>query len=133
MVIPEGLAVIDLQGARLGPPEYDLASLLLDPYAALTAERRQQLLELYLRLTGAGAETTLHRYRCSGINRMLQALGAFAYLGQKLGKPGFLEHAPTARQHLEELSREGFPRLYNLSRRMETPLSTRARDPERTE
>ena len=29
------LWLIDFQGARLGPPQYDLASLLLDPYVNL--------------------------------------------------------------------------------------------------
>jgi len=32
MIKNEQIFVIDFQGARLGPPSYDLASLLFDPY-----------------------------------------------------------------------------------------------------
>ena len=37
------ICVIDFQGARLGPPQYDLAALLLDPYADLPAELRARI------------------------------------------------------------------------------------------
>jgi aminoglycoside/choline kinase family phosphotransferase len=35
-----------------------------------------------------------------GAFRLLQALGAFAKLGGRFGKPGFLEHATTGLEHL---------------------------------
>lgn len=101
MVTPRGLAVIDVQGARLGPPEYDLASLVEDPYVDLPAEWRDSLLERYHEQTadrakGEDRARARRRYQACVVNRLLQALGAFAYLGGTLGKPGFLEHAPAA-------------------------------------
>jgi aminoglycoside/choline kinase family phosphotransferase len=101
MVTPRGLAVIDVQGARIGPPEYDLASLVEDPYADLPVERREGLIDRYLRGSGSSAASiaiveSRRRYAACVIHRLLQALGAFAYLGGRLGKPGFLEHAPAA-------------------------------------
>jgi len=45
--------VIDFQGARFGPPQYDLAALLLDPYADLPGDLREELLDHYLELFSA--------------------------------------------------------------------------------
>ena len=122
MVTPTGLAVIDFQGARMGPPEYDLASLLLDPYVALPAALRDVLVERYLTLNGTASgdrrRAALKRYRMCGINRMLQVLGAFAYLGVKLGKPGFIEHAPVAVNHLRELASPDMKGLASLTGRL---------------
>ena len=120
MVAPRGLVVIDIQGARLGPPEYDLASLLLDPYVSLPAPFREELLRRYLAGIPEDEAETRRRYRASGINRMLQALGAFAYLGGKLGKPGFLEHVPAALTTLKELTGTEYPRLHDLVSRLQT-------------
>ncbi|MFN8547994.1 MAG: phosphotransferase [Candidatus Eisenbacteria bacterium] len=122
MLTPTGMSVIDFQGARMGPPEYDLASLLLDPYVSLPAALRDVLVERYFSLSGVASgdrrRAALRRYRMCGINRMLQVLGAFAYLGVKLGKPGFLEHAPVAVNHLRELASPEFKGIASLTGRM---------------
>jgi N-acetylmuramate 1-kinase len=121
MHTPRGLVVIDFQGARLGPPEYDLAALVLDPYANLPELLRLDLVEQFLdrpsRTTGERAAVR-RRFRACGINRMLQTLGAFGYLGGRLGKPGFLEHAPAALLRLQELSEDEYPHLEALSGRV---------------
>lgn len=107
MVTPEGLAVIDFQGARLGPPEYDLASLLYDPYVQLEREERERWADVYRGARGwpeSGRFT--QRLQAAVVCRMMQALGAFAYLGGRLGKPGFLEHAPLAAERLGEAARD---------------------------
>ena len=118
MSTPRGLVVIDFQGARLGPPEYDLAALVLDPYADLPEMLRVGLVERYLDRTTHTARARAaaqHRFRACGINRMLQALGAYGYLGGRLGKPGFLEHAPAALLRLRELAGDEYPSLEALS------------------
>lgn len=128
MVVGSGLAVIDIQSARLGPRAYDLASLLHDPYAALDPGERESLLELYLARAGRSVPRAADRfraaYRASAINRMLQALGAFAYLGGRLGKPGFLEHAPAALRSLRQLAGMEFPVIASLASRLEEALQT---------
>lgn len=121
MQTPRGLVVIDFQGARLGPPEYDLAALVLDPYADLPQILRSGLVEQYLdRTTRTRDERAAARTRfCAcGINRMLQTLGAFGYLGGRLGKPGFLEHAPAALLRLRELAGDDFPHLEAVARQV---------------
>ena len=43
------LRLIDYQGARIGPPAYDVASILWDPYYRLEDNIRERLLEYYIR------------------------------------------------------------------------------------
>jgi hypothetical protein len=99
--------VIDFQGARLGPPQYDIASLLCDPYARLPARAREALLAEYLGLlvhrTGEDRGRFLDLFPYVGAHRLMQALGAYAFLGRRRGKPAFLEHVPAALALLEEL------------------------------
>ena len=48
IIVRNGQAhLIDFQGMRPGLAEYDLASLLYDPYVTLSADERTQLLEYY--------------------------------------------------------------------------------------
>ena len=98
--------VIDFQGARLGPPQYDLAALLLDPYADLPADLRRELLDHYLELysarTGEDRDLFRERFPAIAVHRLMQALGAYAFLGLHRGKPAFLAHIPAALRLLEE-------------------------------
>ncbi|MCK4305309.1 MAG: phosphotransferase [Candidatus Eisenbacteria sp.] len=143
MVTGSTVAVIDFQGARLGPPEYDLASLLLDPYVELPDPLWQRLQTRYL--LGAarggipGIPTTLgdgvdaqqqrlngewgdwhRRFLANGANRLMQALGAFAKLGGRLNRPGFLEYIPAGLTRLESVLQQGgdCPGLLALTRRL---------------
>ena len=99
MVKGENPIIIDFQGARLGPFQYDLASLLMDPYAGLTEEEQSHLYAFAgntLASRGIEASEAFHTcYRFCALARNLQMLGAFAKLS-KLGKPGFKEHIPAA-------------------------------------
>jgi aminoglycoside/choline kinase family phosphotransferase len=129
MVVGRALAVIDFQGARLGPPEYDLASLLYDPYAAMPDEVRDAMVRHYLPeaaaagVPGVPAEPDdewRRRFRANAANRLMQALGAFAKLGGRLGRPGFLEHIPQGLVFLDRVLGEfdDCPRLGDLVARL---------------
>jgi N-acetylmuramate 1-kinase len=79
------LRVIDFQDARLGPCQYDLASLLYDSYVVLHADVREELLTYYLEQKTARDGHALNResfvqvfdYMC--LQRNLKALGTFAF------------------------------------------------------
>ncbi|NPB09022.1 MAG: phosphotransferase [Thermodesulfobacteria bacterium] len=116
LMIKDGkLRLIDFQGTRLGPPDYDLASLLIDPYAALGAETKKELFDLYLRLSGRPA---LPGYGYFALFRNLQILGAFAKL-TRLGKTWFEGYIPQALKGLCELVREHFSERKGLLRFLE--------------
>ena len=72
--------LIDFQGMRLGAAAYDLASLLLDPYLMLPIDLQKELLSEYVKLTG-DKKTELLFWE-AGIQRLMQALGAYGRLSQ---------------------------------------------------
>jgi len=99
--------IIDFQGARMGPPQYDVASFVNDPYLHLAPALRKQLVEGYaLRREERGveaADTFLALYPLVAAHRMMQALGAYGLLSRVKGKWWFLQHVPAALGHLREL------------------------------
>lgn len=107
----EGRAgIIDFQGARLGPLQYDLASLLLDPYVDLSWDIREIILQEYLEglseLISFSKEAYLEAYPLVQLHRNLQILGAFAYLGRIRRKKFFLKWIPSALTNLKKLLAE---------------------------
>lgn len=93
---------IDYQGLRPGRPEYDVASLLYDPYVAFTAGERDELWAAYqeFRKGDPGWETSDRRLAQCAIQRLMQALGAYGNLAFNVGKPEFLQHVPRAIENL---------------------------------
>jgi len=106
MVRNNRLWLIDFQGMRFGPPAYDLASLLIDPYVRLPHGLREKLAAKYWsaarRFLGCSSGDFLRKYAAVRLCRNLQILGAFAFLGLTKGKTHFLRFIPWA---LDELSR----------------------------
>jgi aminoglycoside/choline kinase family phosphotransferase len=104
------IGVIDWQGARLGPLQYDLASLLIDPYVGLTKDERMVLYDHYLELLDkhlpgtSGSFTKYYPY--VAVQRNLQILGAFSYLSKIQGKKGFLAYVSPALRSLQELLKD---------------------------
>ena len=99
--------IIDFQGARLGPPQYDVASFINDPYLRLPADLRARLLLGYARRREEHglepAASFLALYPRVAAHRMMQALGAYGLLSKVRGKWWFLQHVPAALTHLLEL------------------------------
>src|SRR6185503_9699445 len=97
IIIRQGQAyLIDFQGMRPGLAEYDLASLLYDPYMRLSADKRAELLEFYRRQANVADSALEEKLRLCAMQRLMQALGAYSYLGLVQGKASFLAHIPTA-------------------------------------
>lgn len=109
VMIQDGSAwLIDFQGMRPGLAQYDLASLLYDPYVELHDGERSQLLEFYKReASRAGLEVSADFervfYQCA-LQRLMQALGAYGFLGLQKGRADFLAHIPAARRSLREVA-----------------------------
>jgi len=79
--------LIDFQGMRLGAASYDLASLILDPYVMLPLELQKTLLSEYVEITGDKITEQLFWY--AGVQRLMQALGAYGRLSQLSGTVRF--------------------------------------------
>ena len=96
--------VIDFQGMRPGLAEYDLASLLYDPYVDLTEEERAELITYY-REQQVKKGITIDgdfdsRLRQCAMQRLMQALGAYGFLGLVKGHKHFLKYVPAAMESL---------------------------------
>ena len=113
--------IIDFQTATRGILQYDLASLLRDSYFSLSRQQVNILLNYYMDLLEKRQKTPVDRkkfiqtFHLAGIQRNMQALGAFAYLSMDKGKTAFLQFIPTAANHLKE-ALELFPKFRELNR-----------------
>lgn len=99
-------AFIDFQGMRPGLAQYDLASLLCDPYVEISAEERDHLLAYYKTILGkdgteVGDEFDRVFWQCAA-QRLMQALGAYGFLSIHRGKPAFRAHVAPALARLRE-------------------------------
>lgn len=92
--------LIDFQGLRPGLAQYDLASLVYDPYVTLSAAERAELISLYLEKSAAAGVEPREDFRetldLCAMQRLMQALGAYGFLGLEKKRAHFLEHIPAA-------------------------------------
>lgn len=104
MVVPtsdpkkERFVMIDFQDARMGPAQYDLASLLKDSYYQLDEQQVQRLLDYYLirreSLSGTkiNREEFLRVFDLMAVQRNFKAIGSFASFLNRRGNPGYLKY-----------------------------------------
>ncbi len=102
IILRDGVAYcIDFQGMRLGLPEYDLASLLYDPYMELPSADRTALLAQLAAMPGPAPQQDV--LLACALQRLMQALGAYANIGYNQHKEWYLQLIPTALRTLREL------------------------------
>ena len=110
---------IDFQGGRLGPIQYDLASLLIDPYVELPYSVQKQLVDYSIEklpaLIPIDPEHFRRGYYYCAVTRNLQILGAFGYLSRIKRKTSFENYIPAAvktlKYSLSAIGDEAFPVL----------------------
>ncbi len=106
MVWSGGIGLIDFQAARLGPPQYDLASLLIDPYVDLPEKIQEELFDFYLQemssILPIKAKYFRENYEIIAFQRNLQILGAYAFLSRAKGKTYFEEYIPASVKNLRK-------------------------------
>jgi aminoglycoside/choline kinase family phosphotransferase len=121
---PGGLpnpAIIDFQGAFVGPVTYDLASLLRDCYIEWDAVRvdawmeSQRLRMRDLQLIEADVDTLQFRrwFDLIGLQRHIKVLGIFCRLWYRDGKPSYLADLPLVWRYVTAVA-QGYPELAAL-------------------
>jgi aminoglycoside/choline kinase family phosphotransferase len=115
LIARRGICFVDFQGARMGPPEYDLASLLFDPYVDVLGTDAVYRVFDYYRIE-SGREHAVRSFEIAAIQRLMQALGAFGNLTIHKGKQRYRAFIPVGLSRLAVvLSRNGsFPALSEL-------------------
>ena len=125
------LGLIDFQDAVIGPPAYDLASLLQDARLDFADELELRGLALYARLRASDASFDANAFAAAyakmGAQRATKILGLFTRLDRRDGKPHYLERLPSIERTLGK--NLAHPDLQPLRRWFETHLP-RALGPE---
>jgi aminoglycoside/choline kinase family phosphotransferase len=112
--------LIDFQGMRPGLAEYDLASLLFDPYVTFSPSEREELLAAYEEKREAAllpVSPQFHEmFRLCGTQRLMQAIGFYGFAGLVKGNNAFLQYIPAAMSSLRSLVGEidGLERLSSV-------------------
>ena len=126
MIRDGDLFLIDFQGMRFGSPFYDLGSLLCDPYVNLSDSNRDELLSFYYGLSRWDLDWTTFQktFWEASVQRLMQALGAYGFLGLKKGLKAYLEHIPSGLHNLLLSINNvvSLPRLQEVSRACESSI-----------
>ncbi len=105
MVKDKTFYFIDFQGGRIGPIQYDLASLLIDPYVNLSSNIQNDLLDYAIQKLANFINFDENGFRISqrycSIARNLQILGAFGHLVRVKSKKWFEQYIPPAVKTLQ--------------------------------
>jgi aminoglycoside/choline kinase family phosphotransferase len=99
--------LIDFQGLRPGLMQYDLASMVYDPYVALTPDEREELVCYFAERLFEAGFTPAGDFRTvldlCAVQRLMQALGAYGFLGLVKERTAFLDHVPAALASLKTI------------------------------
>jgi aminoglycoside/choline kinase family phosphotransferase len=99
------IGLVDFQDSVLGPPAYDVASLLQDARIDIPDEMELRLMARYARRRtsadpGFDADAFAAAYAVMGAQRATKILGIFARLDRRDGKPQYLAHLPRIERYL---------------------------------
>ena len=114
--------ILDFQDAVVGPVTYDLVSLLRDCYIAWPREQVEQWVNAYYQqlvstglLTVVGKDQFLFWFDLMGMQRHMKAIGIFARLNIRDGKPGYLQDIPRTLNYVQEVSAR-YPELKDFNK-----------------
>jgi len=100
LMIKKGkIYIIDFQGTRIGPPWYDLASLLYDPYLKDWDLDIDKFLDYYIELSGYDETSVISQVYYFAVVRLMQALAAYVKLSY-MGKDWFKNYIKFAESKL---------------------------------
>jgi aminoglycoside/choline kinase family phosphotransferase len=104
MLHKNDLYFIDYQSGRKGALQYDIASLLYDARADVPQELREELLDFYIAAVKKNVKIDSKSFKqyfwYFAMIRILQALGAYGYVGITKGRKDFLQSIPYALKNI---------------------------------
>lgn len=102
MAMGDRLRIVDFQDARMGPCQYDLASLLRDSYVVLDGPFRSRMVDYYLGrsaergISWYDKELFIEQFDLMSLQRNLKACGTFGYMAMVRRNGRYIESlAPT--------------------------------------
>jgi N-acetylmuramate 1-kinase len=105
MVQGSRLVMIDFQDARMGPAQYDLASLLRDSYVTIPEDLVETLIDRYRDALPAADRQSQERFRyvfdVMSLQRNIKALGTFGYQASVRGSGRYLSSIPRTAGYVE--------------------------------
>ena len=99
--------LIDFQGMRLGRAEYDVASLAYDPYMELSEAQADAVIACYEKLNGEPLNPNI--FNACAMQRLMQALGAYANIGYNQQRDWYLKMIPPAVKALRSVASRTSP------------------------
>lgn len=121
------IRLVDFQGSRKGPLAYDLMSLVRDPYVDISREMRASLVRYFfekfrerrgceiLSFSPEDAARPPEYFTVTaGLQRNMQALGAYTFLSLKKNKMKYQQYIPLAFKYLME-GLEEFRAIENMT------------------
>jgi len=94
------VGLLDFQDAMSGPPEYDLASILLDARRDVSPAVASGAKHRFANMTGRDPVALEATLAALGAQRNLRIMGVFARLAVEAGKPRYLDLIPRVWQHV---------------------------------
>jgi len=98
------LVMIDFQDARMGPAQYDLASLLRDSYVTLPEDLVERLITRYCDAALPGTdshERFVYVFDVMSLQRNIKALGTFGYQSSVRGSTRYVSSIPRTATYVE--------------------------------
>ncbi|MGC8660112.1 MAG: aminoglycoside phosphotransferase family protein [Desulfomonilaceae bacterium] len=103
------LYMIDFQDARMGPAQYDLASLLRDSYISLPEDLVEKLIGYFFERASYVADHDYGRFRrifdIMALQRNIKALGTFGYQASVRGSSRYLSAIPRTATYISRTLR----------------------------
>ncbi|MBI2609418.1 MAG: phosphotransferase [Deltaproteobacteria bacterium] len=122
LVYDKKIMILDFQDIRMGPFQYDVASLLRDSYISFKEKEEKKLLTFYFKThkeekSSFNPEEFLEHYDEVSLQRSLKACGTFAGVWGRTQSTYYLKYIPNAliwiRKVLSKKHKE-YPYLYDI-------------------
>lgn len=112
------VGLLDFQDARLGPPLYDVVSLLTDARRDVRKALREEMMARYVRSLRLDPELSRRTAAILSVQRNLRILGVFARLCIRDGKPRYLAMLRRVWAYLQvDMEHPSLARLSDLVRK----------------